>query len=460
MSSPVPIVLLALITSCTPALAQVWRGESPPASPSARNGHAMVTDLANARIALFGGLNGSIYLGDTWEFDGAAWHQVLVAGPRARGMHAMAFDAARDRAVLFGGIAGTGFNDYLADTWEYANGIWQQRVTGAATPPPRFGHGMAYDSARSRVVMFGGRTRSGTIFLDDTWEWNGSSWTAHTPASRPAPRISPAMAFDSISGRVILYGGLLLGGPFAGDTWAWDGNVWTQLAPVHAPSPRARAVMAADLAAGRVVLYGGSDGTELDETWSWNGNDWTRHAGGVQPGVPALPALTTAPSGRHVLLFGGADAGGTAGDRTWQFGDLAAVHAFGLGCGSPALSLRAASASLPAPGQTFESVCGPIPTSATAVQFLGASDAAMGSLPLPIDLSSIGMPGCWLYQDMIAPAGPAVTVGNTALHSLPVPNQVFLVGARLFQQEFVLAAGSNPLGVLSSNALQLTIGHP
>jgi hypothetical protein len=185
----------------------------------------------------------------------------------------------------------------------------------------------------------------------------------------------------------------------------------------------------------------------LDETWSWNGVVWMQHTVGVQPGVPALPAMTTAPSGRHVLLFGGGDANGATSNRTWRFGNLATVHAFGTGCGSPMLSL-------------FESACGPLPAAATAVQFLGASNTAMGSLPLPSDLTSIGMSGCWLYHDMIALAGPATTVGSMALHSLPVPNQAFLIGARLFQQEFVLAPGSNPLGILSSNALQLTIGHP
>jgi hypothetical protein len=459
MSFHSPLVLFALASSTGGLLAQAWRLETPPTSPNARYGHAMVTDLAGSRVVLFGGMAGSAYLGDTWEFAGATWQQVPAAGPRARSLHAMAFDAARGRAVLFGGSSGIGFNDYLSDTWEYDNGVWQQRATGAATPPPRFGHAMAYDRTRNRVVMFGGRTRSGIIFLDDTWEWDGTSWTSYLPATRPGRRVNPALAFDPVSGRVLLFGGLLLGGPFAADTWTWDGTSWTQLAPVHAPSPRARAVLATDLAAGRVVLYGGSDGTELDETWSWNGSDWTPH-GDVQPGVPALPALAMAPSGRHVILFGGADAGGTTGNRTWQFGDLAIARAFGAGCGAPSLTLGASDASVPAPGQTFRSECAPVPSGGSAVQFLGASNTAMGSLPLPIDLTFLGMTGCWLYHDMIAAAGPATMVGNAAVHSLPVPNQVFLIGARLFQQEFVLAPGSNPLGILSSNGLQLTIGHP
>ena len=34
---------------------------------------------------------------------------------------------------------------------------------------------MAYDVARSRVVLFGGLSNNG--WKGDTWEWNGSTWT-------------------------------------------------------------------------------------------------------------------------------------------------------------------------------------------------------------------------------------------------------------------------------------------
>src|SRR5262245_45299319 len=45
---------------------------------------------------------------------------------------------------------------------------WQPRVDLA----PRTGHGMAYDSVRQRVLMFGGG-----IGRSDLWSWDGTRWS-------------------------------------------------------------------------------------------------------------------------------------------------------------------------------------------------------------------------------------------------------------------------------------------
>src|SRR5436309_145576 len=89
---------------------------------------------------------------------------------------------------------------------------------------PRDRHAMAYDSARGRVVLFGG---SG---LGDTWEWDGTSWTQRA-SSGPPPRYKHAMAYDSARGRVVLFGGDGAAGPYLADTWEWDGTAWTQRSP-------------------------------------------------------------------------------------------------------------------------------------------------------------------------------------------------------------------------------------
>jgi hypothetical protein len=38
---------------------------------------------------------------------------------------------------------------------------------------------MAYDAARGRIVLYGGRARdNGQVrTLDDMWEWDGARWT-------------------------------------------------------------------------------------------------------------------------------------------------------------------------------------------------------------------------------------------------------------------------------------------
>lgn len=317
--------LLALAASAQSALSyprpERWWHAAPFSSPPPRDAHRMATDLATHRVVMFGGWNGSVYLGDTWEYDGLAWTGKALPGPRARALHGLAYDEARGVTLLFGGVFAPGQSGYLGDTWQYAGGVWTQR-SSAAFPPPRFDHSMVYDRKRARIVMFGGRGSSGASLMGDTWEWDGSSWTRALPALSPTPRAGHAMAFDPASGRVLLFGGIQLGGPIVGDTWSWDGTSWEQLFPAHAPSPRWHAVMATDLGSGLVVLYGGYDGTDLVDTWTWDGTDWMRRWTRARPEVPTLPALTTGPDGEHVVLFGGEDAAGTVRSDTWWFGRL------------------------------------------------------------------------------------------------------------------------------------------
>jgi hypothetical protein len=73
---------------------------------------------------LFGGRvtnsSSTAYLQDTWEWDGTAWTQRVIAGPSVREDHAMAYDSGRHVIVLFGGL-GPNFTD-LSDTWELGGG--------------------------------------------------------------------------------------------------------------------------------------------------------------------------------------------------------------------------------------------------------------------------------------------------------------------------------------------------
>ena len=78
---------------------------------------------------------------------------------------------------------------------------WRQRATSTG-PIARYDHGMAYDSARSRVVMFGGY-----FALAETWEWDSVTWTLRSPATSPPGRHAAAFAYDARRGRTVLFGG-------------------------------------------------------------------------------------------------------------------------------------------------------------------------------------------------------------------------------------------------------------
>jgi hypothetical protein len=226
--------------------------------------NAMAYDSVRNRVVSFGGYDG-LYWGDTWVRQGGIWSQVTGAMPPSpRADSFMAFDSQRAVMVLFGGQVTNG--TIRSDTWEFADSTWTQRAP-SGPPPARWIHRMAYDAAREVTVMFGGAAPG--IVRGDTWEWDGSSWTPNLGSGPPA-RYGHAMAFDSGNGVTVLFGGQT-GIPFGqgvlGDTWTYDGSTWTQL-PIAGPSPRSFVKMVYDSVRGRIVLFGGWNGTQMvDDTW-------------------------------------------------------------------------------------------------------------------------------------------------------------------------------------------------
>jgi hypothetical protein len=137
---------------------------------------------------------------------------------------------------------------------------------------------MVYDAGRGRIVVFGGMGtgppgKPGPA-LGDTWEYDGKGWIRRDGPA-PPPRFSPGIAYDSKRGLVIIFGGLGEKG-FLGDTWGWDGSSWKQLAS-NGPEPRAMGYLAYDKRRDRVVMFGGRKGWpngDLGDTWEWDGTSW------------------------------------------------------------------------------------------------------------------------------------------------------------------------------------------
>jgi hypothetical protein len=70
------------------------------------------------------------------------------------------------------------------------------------SPPPRSYLAMTYDPASRRVIAFGGF--DGTTYLNDTWTFNGISWTQIAAQPSPPARANAQMAYDSVSYKVVL----------------------------------------------------------------------------------------------------------------------------------------------------------------------------------------------------------------------------------------------------------------
>lgn len=223
--------------------------------------------------------------GGTWAYDPAndTWEQRDPAqAPSTRCGERTVYDTQSDLVVLFGGFACTGTNDPgLDDTWtyDYDTDTWEQ-VEPATSPPGRMFHGMVYDEAADRTVLWGGRvddTRVWTLDLDD----GGGDWTVQDTDGGPTHmRAYHGMSYDPHRRQVLVFGGLepmtptSLSGELKGDLWAYDVPTasWTQLADENAPAPRALHQLALDPDTGQHVMFGGEVGHAYsdeitDETW-------------------------------------------------------------------------------------------------------------------------------------------------------------------------------------------------
>lgn len=291
-----------------------WVKAAPSASPPARSGGGMVFDDNPGRIVLFGGTGAAGELDDTWEYNGATWTQI-TANPRPsrRFGHAMAYDPNRDRTVLYGGNSNA--VGFMQDVWEYNAGTWTS--IGDGTPGKRYGAVMAYAPDRGTLVLFGGvfepLAGGNRVPTNDTWSYNGSSWSQIqsmlTPPARSVASLTavpPPTDAGTSSYQLILLGGAQGGGnPPLADVWRLGLNGWIDISPHGLPPARFGAPMVYDDARSSLVTWGGYGASISDAAWSY---DDTWHL------LPALDRVTQAryyavgaydPERNRIVSFGG-----------------------------------------------------------------------------------------------------------------------------------------------------------
>lgn len=91
----------------------------------------------------------------------------------------------------------------------------------------------------------------------------------------------------------------------------------------------------------------------------------------------------------------------------------------------------------------------------------GFSKSSFGALPLPFDLGPLGAPGNTLYASIDLIFGATVSKdpsGHKAEASFRIPEIASLGGAKLYAQLHFLDPGSNALGLVTSSALDMTLG--
>ncbi len=456
---PIMMAATSLVAISRDARAQTqWTNTTPSAGlPPARGYPGFVYDTSRTRALLFGG-NAATLLGDTWEFQGGAWSQQVPANaPTPRYGHAMVFDDLRGVVLLFGGYQGA--NIYSNQTWTW-NGLNWALMAPAASPSNRYFPGLSIDPSGD-VLLFGGSTGTGS--LNDTWRWNGTTWTQAIPSGQPgspSPRRAPAMTLDTDRGVVVLFGGLDGLTALAG-TYEWNGTTWNARTPASAPSARGHGVMVYDPARSVSVLHGGhTGGPVLPDTYEWDGTNWTLRAPISPPTLVGHGALWD-PSAQQLVVFGGYNSAAATQNQTLAYG---ATHppstaATGLGCTSPTTSLTPALSRAPGTGAWINH--------ALSLQLDNLSSSPQHFHLLLVDLvdpnvpfGSFGPAGCIAHVDTNFLFYILSPTAGSATQALPtIPNNLALAGLSFYAQAATVnLAPVQPLIDAVSNGLQFTIG--
>jgi hypothetical protein len=344
---------------------------SPMPEPRAR--HSMVYDEKRKVVVLFGGgrtvqgATGSsdaaaitVALSSTWEYEpvSATWTSRTPAGaaPSARYDAGLVWDSQRNVVVLFGGMQKTDASvngSPKQDIWEWngETGSWTERTLAGNRPSARFGHGMAYDPGRGKVVVFGGYDINTGETRNDLWDWEPATGTwserAAATATVPSARIwaSLVLLTGSIPPRMELLDGSTTADSMSSsaavsllsDVWELDSSAatWTsRLNETTGPAPRSGHAMATDLDTGKVYLFGGDyRQAPKDDLWVWDGTVWTPcKASGTSPPARSEAGMAYDPVRKSLIVFGGTDwshssqtgAAASLGD-TWEWNIAAAT---------------------------------------------------------------------------------------------------------------------------------------
>jgi hypothetical protein len=315
-ASAVPDRLSAAITPARPPLLG-WIQLSPTNSPPARSYLAMTYDPVSEKVIMFGGYdaNTNTYLNDTWEFDGATWTQVMTnSPPPARTAAQMAYDSVSQKVVLYGGYNGT---NYLGDTWLWDGATSQWTQATPAHQPPAVTGPMLFPDPNGHVDYFGGFAPP--FYQLTMWQWNGSDWTQLFPTDVPFARSSAAVATNTVTGQVVMFGGLASVNPI--NTWTYDGTTWTLQSP-RSQLPWVYGAGAAyhPLLSSVVVFGGANGGVTQDTTWKWYESiaDWRQFFSAQRPPAREGHGMTYDPALRHVIIFGGQDDNEAPLNDTWE----------------------------------------------------------------------------------------------------------------------------------------------
>jgi hypothetical protein len=109
-------------------------------------------------------------------------------------------------------------------------------------------------------------------------------------------------------------------------------------------------------------------------------------------------------------------------------------------------------------GKSYETTLSLANSNAAVAFFSGNSKAIFQQIPLPLDLSPLGMMGCKLFTNILSVRSFTTDGQGAGGIKTTIPNVTALIGVTLFHQAAIFDPAGNPFGLVLSNALKGTIG--
>jgi len=137
---------------------------------------------------IFGGRQQKVDINETWSYDGNTWTQLQPANsPAVRELPGMAYDSTRDRIVVFGGNQLSYINTgrTLVETPSTTPGSSTARTgTRSLRRPAVTKPILEYDQVRKQTIMIGYDTKINTVMY--AYDPVAVKWNQLTPATLPA----------------------------------------------------------------------------------------------------------------------------------------------------------------------------------------------------------------------------------------------------------------------------------
>ncbi len=456
---------IALSVSFSSLSAQ-WVQATPTASPAVRSGSALVT-APSGNLVLFGGNLAFGPTNQTYRYDGTTWTLLTnVGAPSSRSNMDLVYDPNAGVFRMYGGVNQGFIGSTVYDqTWEMSvsgtTATWTQNVIVGTTPGGLCEHTTSFDTAHNVMVVHGGLSDPFfPIDSDQTWEFDGTAWTATAtfPATNPGPLERAAMCYHPGLDRTILFGGIDVQGSWNNKTWAYDSvtHTWAELT-IAGPKPSARTgpKLAYDSIRGVLVLNGGADPSDplgnayVNDTWEFDGASWTKVSTNIT-GSRLDATMAFMPTRNRMVQFSGINYSTFVQyNDTWEW----ETSTFGMGCagtnGTPHLSVNAS----PRLGQSWTVTASNMnPTFNLGVLVFGFTE-------LPgVDLGVLlGMTGCsgYVTPDVIV----SLTAGAPGTASWTWPVVAGTVGDHFAGQALCFDPTVNVFGFTASNAISVTVGN-